>query len=66
MNSSQMSINLVKTRILPAGQAWGGEALKKEANLIKKKKKKSRNQRKTKVQKLAVPGNFEADGMELD
>lgn len=37
MNSSQMSINLVKTRMLPAGQAWGGEGLKKEANLIKKK-----------------------------
>lgn len=48
MNSSQMSINLVKTRILPAGQAWGGEALKKEANLIKKKKKKKQKPKKNK------------------
>lgn len=48
MSSSQMSINLVKTRILPAGQAWGGEALKKEANLIKKKKKKAETKEKEK------------------
>lgn len=54
MNSSQMSINLVKTRILPAGQAWGGEALNKEANLIKKKEKEKKKQKPKKKKSLEI------------
>lgn len=46
MNSSRMMLtDLGKTRKLPAGQAGGGEALKKEANLIWKTKTKAKEQK---------------------